>query len=150
MADKTVSIMVNDQEELAMTFKHVTEVSPSEELDSDTEDTFDGPVGKGTENPAYTIDISKLDLEAVDETGKTAMERYDLFKKILVALRTQKGTLIVSEVLKPKEGGAFKVTERYNNVLLSSNKHKISAKDLTARDLTFKAESRTDEPSVRV
>ena len=150
MADKTVIIAVNDFPELKMTFKHVTKFEPSEELDSDNTDTFDGPVGRGTENPSYKIDISKLDLEATDETGLSAMERYDLLKEILRALRNNKGTITASEVMKPKGEGAFKATEHYNNVLLSSNKHTIDPKDLTARDLSFTAESRTDEKSVRV
>ena len=96
MADKTVSIAVNDYPDLKMTFKHVTKFEPSEELDSDTTDTFDGPVGRGTENPSYKIDISKLDLESTDETGLSAMERYDLLKDILKALRNHKGTITSS------------------------------------------------------
>lgn len=149
MADKTVSIEVNDRPDLKMTFRHVTEVKPKEELDSENTDTFDGPVGRGTENPAYTIDISKLDIDQADE-GLSAMDRYKLCKDILKALRNNKGTLTISEIMYPKGEGAFQVTEHYNNVLLSSNEHTINPKDLTARDLTFTAESRTDVDPVRV
>lgn len=148
-ADKTVSISVNDQPELKMTFRHVTEVKPKEELDSENTDTFDGPVGRGTEHPGYTIDVSKLDMDRA-EGGLSAMDRYALFKKILVALRNNKGTLSISEIVRPKGEGAFEVTEIYNNIGLSSNEHTLNPKDLTARDLSFTAESRTDVDPVRI
>lgn len=149
MADKTVSIEVNDHPELKMTFRHVTEVKPKEELDSENTDTFDGPVGRGTENPGYTIDISKLDLEKA-EGGLSAMERYALMKRILVALRNNKGTLYVSEVFRPKGEGPFEAAEIYNNIMLASNEHALNPKDLTARDLSFTAETRTDVDPVRI
>lgn len=152
MADKTVSIGVIDpenDENLSLTFKHVTKVDCNEELDGDSTDTFDGPVVRGTENPGFTIDISQLDLEAAD-SNQSAMERYALLKKILRIMRNTKGTLTVSEVSYPKGEAAFKVTEIYNDVLLTSNKHSISPKDLTARDLSFKAESLNELDPVRI
>ena len=149
MADKTVSIKVNNNPKLKMTFKHVTEVKPKEELDSDSVDTFDGSVSRGTEHPKYTIDISKLDVETADNT-MSAMARYALLKKILKALRNNQGTLTISEKVYPKGEGAFRVTEHYNNIFLASNDHTLSPKDLTARDLSFKAESRTDVDPVRL
>ena len=100
MADKSVSIGVIDpenDENLSLTFKHVTKVDCNEELDGDSTDTFDGPVVRGTENPGFTIDISQLDLESAD-SDMNAMERYALLKKILRIMRNTKGTLSVSEV----------------------------------------------------
>ncbi|WP_407415804.1 hypothetical protein [Methanobrevibacter sp.] len=146
MADKTVSIGVTDPEtntKLALTFKHVTKCECEEDLDNNNTDTFDGPVGRGTEFPGYSIDISQLDLEAPDSV-MSARERYVLLKKILKIMRSNKGTITVSEMSYPRGEAPFKVTENYNGVLLSSNKHTIDPKDLTARDLSFSAESRDD------
>lgn len=146
MADKTVSIGVtdpSDNTELLLTFKHVTKAECEEDLDSDNIDTFDGPVGRGTENPGYKIDISQLDLEAPD-SGMSARERYILLKRILKIMRNNKGTITISEMSYPRGEAPFRVTETYNDVLLSSNKHTVDPKDLTARDLSFNAESRTD------
>ena len=142
MADKTVSIGVNNDKNLKLTLRHVTEVKPKEELSADSTPTFDGPVTTGTDKPSYTVDISKLDL--------ATMADYALFKKILKALRNNYGTISVSEVVRPKGDGAYRVTEHYNNILLSSNDYTIDAEDLTARDLSFIAQSRTDKDPVKL
>lgn len=142
MADKTVSIGVNNNKKLKITCKHVTEVKVTEELESDTTATFDGPVVRGSDNPSYTIDISKLDLDSMD--------RYVLMRNILKALRNNYGTITVSEVVRPKGEGAYKLTSHYNNVLLASNEHTLSAEDLTAAELSFSGESVTDESPKRI
>ena len=142
MADKIVSISVNNDKNLKITFKHVTQVDVDEELEADSVKTFDGPVSRGTDNPSYKIDINKLDLET--------MSRYVLIKKILKALRNNYGAISVSEIVRPKGEGAFKVTQYYSNVLISGNKHTISAEDLTARELSFIAENCADRDPVRL
>ena len=71
-------------------------------------------------------------------------------KRILVALRNNKGTLYVSEVFRPKGEGPFEAAEIYNNIMLASNEHALNPKDLTARDLSFTAETRTDVDPVRI
>lgn len=142
MADKTVSMRVTDpatNENLSMDFQYVTEVKPKEELESDTTKTFDGPVVRGTDNPAYTIDINLLDLTKAT-TDMTPMEVYSYVRRMLKLLRNNHGTLSLSEVVKPKVGGAFRVSETYSGVLLASNNYTISAEDLTARELSFSAE----------
>lgn len=142
MADKTVSIGVTDpqtNEDLSLTFQHVTEVKPNEELESDSTATFDGPVVRGTDKPSYSIDVSYLDLTRTT-TEMSAMDTYTYLHRILRLLRNNHGTLNVSEIVRPKGEAPFKVTETYGGVLLSSNEHTISAEDLTARDLSFSAE----------
>ena len=64
MADKTVIISVAD---LELTFKRVTEVKISEELDSDIVKTFDEPVTVPSSDGGYTVDISALEARNVDE-----------------------------------------------------------------------------------
>lgn len=142
MADKTVSIGVNNDKNLKLTFKHVTEVKVTEELEADSVKTFDGPVSRGQDNPPYTIDVSKLDLDT--------MANYVLFKKIIRALRTNYGTISVSEVVRPKGEGNYRITSHYNNILVSSNEYTIDAEDLTARELSFVAESCTEKDPVKL
>ena len=80
MADKTVIISVAD---LELTFKRVTEVKISEELDSDIVKTFDEPVTVPSSDGGYTVDISALEARNVQE--------FKTLKQILKRLKTMLG-----------------------------------------------------------
>ena len=129
MADKTVIISVAD---LELTFKRVTEVKISEELDSDIVKTFDEPVTVPSSDGGYTIDISALEARNVDE--------FKTLKKILKKLKTQSGNITVKENVKHKTGNVD--DENYlSGVTLTSNEVTYDAEDLTARELSFNAEA---------
>ena len=129
MADKTVIISVAD---LELTFKRVTEVKISEELDSDIVKTFDEPVTVPSSDGGYTVDISALEARNVDE--------FKTLKKILKKLKTQSGNITVKENIKHKTGN-FDDENYLSGVTLTSNEVTYDAEDLTARELSFNAEA---------
>ena len=129
MADKTVIISVAN---LELTFKRVTEVKISEELDSDIVKTFDEPVTVPSSDGGYTVDISALEARNVDE--------FKTLKKILKKLKSESGNITVKENIKHKTGN-FDDENYLSGVTLTSNKVTYDAEDLTARELSFNAES---------
>ena len=129
MADKTVIISVAD---LELTFTRVTEVKIKEELDSDIVKTFDEPVTVPSSDGGYTVDISALEARNVDE--------FKTLKKILKKLKTQSGNITVKENIKHRTGN-FDDENYLAGVTLTSNEVTYDAEDLTARELSFNAES---------
>lgn len=129
MADKTVIISVAN---LELTFKRVTEVKISEELDSDIVKTFDEPVTVPSSDGGYTVDISALEARSVDE--------FKTLKKILKKLKSESGNITVKENIKHKTGN-FDDENYLSGVTLTSNEVTYDAEDLTARELSFNAES---------
>lgn len=129
MADKTVIISVAN---LELTFKRVTEVKISEELDSDIVKTFDEPVTVPSSDGGYTVDISALEARNVDE--------FKTLKKILKKLKSESGNITVKENIKHKTGN-FDDENYLSGVTLTSNEVTYDAEDLTARELSFNAES---------
>ena len=140
MADKTVIISVTDEdtkETKELTFNRVTEVKISEELDSDIVKTFDEPVSVPSSDGGYTVDISAL--EARDIT------RFRTLKQILQKMKTVQGSITVKEVVKVKGENPFEDVNFLGGVLLSSNEVTYDAEDLTARELSFSAETMAEE-----
>lgn len=136
MADKTVIISVQDDvtgETKELTFNRVTEVKISEELDSDIVKTFDEPVSVPSSDGGYTVDISAL--EARDVT------RFRTLKQILQKMKTVQGNITVKEIVKVKGEASFEDTNFLGGVLLTSNEVTYDAEDLTARELSFNAET---------
>ena len=129
MADKTVIISVED---LELTFTRVTEVKISEELDSDIVKTFDEPVTVPSSDGGFTVDISALEARNVDE--------FKTLKKILKKLKTTQGNITVKENIKHKTGN-FDDENYLGGVTLTSNEVTYDAEDLTARSLSFNAET---------
>lgn len=129
MADKTVIISCAG---LTLTFRRVTEAKVSEELDSDIVKTFDEPVTTPSSDGGFTVDISALEARNVDEF-------FDL-KRILKLMKSKPGEITISEQHKHRDGNFL--DENYcSGVTLTSNEVTFSAEDLTARELSFKAES---------
>ena len=126
---KTVIISCGD---LTLTFYSVTEAKISEELDSDTTATFDGPVAIPSSDSGYTVDISALEARNVEE--------FINLKKILKRMKKNKGSITISEEVKHKDI-TFPDVNFLNGVTLTSNEVTYSAEDLTARELSFKAET---------
>lgn len=133
MADKTVIISVDGKE---LTFRRVTEVKISEELDSDVVKTFDEPVSVPSSDGGYTVDISALEARTVDE--------FFTLKQILQRMKTVPGDITVTETVKVKGEDPFDDENHLGSVLLSSNEVTYDAEDLTARDLSFTAETNTE------
>lgn len=129
MADKRVQIGVGD---LKLALLRVTEVKVSEEIDSDLVKTFDEPVSVPSSEGGFTIDVSTLEARSLTD--------FKTLKKIIKRLKTETGTLSVYELIKHKEGN-FEIENHFSGVSLSSNEVTFNAEDLTARDLSFKAES---------
>ena len=131
MADKRVTISVGPESDpLNLPLLHVTEVKESEEIDSDTIPTFDEPVNVPSTDGGYTIDISLLEVRSVDD--------FITLKRIIKRMKTEEGTVSVYEDIKHRDGN-FLAERHYGGVILSSNEVTVSAEDLTARDLSFKA-----------
>ena len=129
MADKRVQIGVGN---LSLSFLRVTKVEAEENLDSDLVKTFDEPVSVPSSDGGYKIDISSLEARSLAD--------FKTLKKILKRLKTETGTLSVYETIKHKEGN-FESENHFGGVSLTSNKVTYDAEDLTARDLSFNAES---------
>lgn len=131
---KTVIIGV-DNTDLQLTFYGVTSADIDENLDSDTVKTFDEPVTTPSSDGGYTVSISALEARNVDE--------FKTLKKILMLLKTKTGSITIKENHKHKSGD-FDAENYLHGVRLSSNKVKYDAKDLTARDLEFNAQTLTE------
>lgn len=127
---KFVSISCGDYslEEL----KSITEVSVSEEIDSDLVKTFDEPVPVPASDGGYTLDVSLLVTRDIDE--------FITLKKIIKLMKSTEGNIQVKETHKRKNGDVTESND-FSGVLLSSNEVTYNAEDLTARDLSFKAKS---------
>ena len=129
MADKTVIIGVDGKE---LTFKRVTEVKISEELDSDIVKTFDEPVSVPSSDGGYKVDISALEARTVDD--------FFTLKQILKRMKTNAGDLTIKEIVKVRGENDFDDVNYLHGVTLTSNEVTYDAEDLTARDLSFNAE----------
>jgi len=137
MGQKTVIITAGEEGNTkTLTFHRVTEVKISEELDSDIVKTFDDPVTVPSSDGGYTVDISALEAQTVGE--------FKTLKQILKKLKTDSGTITVSEVIKVKSDKPFTNTNVLSGVTLTSNEVTYDAEDLTARELSFNAESMTE------
>ena len=133
MADKTVIISVDGKE---LTFNRVTEVKISEELDSEVVKTFDEPVSVPSSDGGYKIDISALEARTV--------EKFFTLKQILQRMKTVPGDITVIETVKVKGEDPFDDENHLGSVLLSSNEVTYDAEDLTARELSFTAETNSE------
>ena len=129
VADKRVQISCGDKQ---IEFHRVTEVKISEELDSDLTKTFDEPVTVPSSEGGFTVDIDALEARNVDEF-------YNL-KTILKRMKTTPGNISVYETVKHRDGN-FEVENHLGGVSLTSNEVTYNAEDLTARSLSFNAES---------
>lgn len=128
MADKRIQIGVGD---LNLSLLRATEATVTDELDSNITKTFDEPVTESSEG-GFTIDVSALEARSLSD--------FITLKKIIKRMKSEKGTLSLFETVKHKEGN-FETEYHFSGVGLSSNKVKYSADSLTARDLSFKAET---------
>ena len=134
-ADKRVNIGVKIDElgvDKSLQLLRVTEANISEEIDSQMVKTFDDPVSVPSNDGGFTVDLSMLEARNVNE--------YRTLKEILGYLKKYQGTLSIIETVKHKDGN-FEQENHFSGVSLASNKVKFSATDLTARDVSFNAES---------
>ena len=137
MGQKTVVITAGEKNDTkTLTFYRVTEVKVSEELDSDIVKTFDEPVTVPSSDGGYTIDISALEARTIED--------FKTLKQILQKLKTDSGSITVSEEIKVKGQDKFLNTNMLDGVTLTSNEVTYDAEDLTARDLSFNAETLTE------
>lgn len=111
----------------------ITEVKVSRELDGgDPTPIINGePVSVPTSDKGFTIDISTIYADSVDQYVKLA--------QVLKGLEENKGTLSVFEEIKTKEG-TIEDEKNCHGVLISSNEYTLNAEDLSASELTFTAE----------
>ena len=126
---KTVIIGVKD---LSLTIKGVTKADIGEELDADVVATFDDPVSVPSSDSGFTIDIDALEARNIEE--------FKTLKKILMLMKIETGEITIKETHKHKSGN-FEDENFLTGVRLTSNKVEYSPKDLTARNLSFKAET---------
>ena len=137
VADKRVHIGVpkNKSEKLpalSLDFLRVTSVDVEENLDSDIVKTFDEPVSVPSTDGGFGIDISALEARSKAD--------FITLKRILKRLKNETGSLSIYETVKHRDGN-FENEHHFTGVSLTSNKVKYDAENLTARDLSFNAES---------
>lgn len=131
MADKRITLEATYKgAKLSLALLRVTECEESEEIDSDMTPTFDEAVPVPSTEGGYKIDISMIEARSLND--------YIKLKRILKGLKSETGSLSVFETIKHKEGN-FEAERHYSDVNLSDNKVKLSAEDLTARDVSFNA-----------
>lgn len=114
----------------------VTSAKVSEEIDSDLVKTFDDPVPVPASDGGFTIDVSVLVTRNVED--------FITLKKIIKKMKKTEGTISIMEIHRRKDGDVTE-EQHYSGCLLSSNESEISAEDLTARDLSFKAKSQVEK-----
>lgn len=129
MADKRIQLGVG---KLKLNLLRATEANVSEENDSEIVKTFDEPVSVPSSEAGFTIDISMLEARSLAE--------YKRLKQILKLMKSTTGTLSIYETVRHKKGD-FEVENHFSGVSLTSNKVKYSADSLSARDLSFNAET---------
>lgn len=129
MADKRIQIGCGD---LNLSLLRATKASIDEEIDSDIVKTFDEPVTAPSTDGGFTVDIDVLEARSLSD--------FIILKKILKRMKKEKGTLSVFETVRHKEGD-FETENHLGGVSLASNKVEFSADSLTARSLSFKAET---------
>ena len=129
--DKFISIACADYE--LTNLRGVTEVKVSEEIDSDLIKTWDDPIPVPASDGGFTIDVSLIQTRNVEELIT--------LEKIILAMKKNEGTISIMETHRRKDGDVT-VEEHHSGCLLSSNKYKITAEDLTAKDLSFKSKSK--------
>ena len=129
MADKRIQIGVGD---LNLSLLRATKASIDEKIDSEIVKTFDEPVSVPSSEGGYTIDIEVLEARSLSD--------FITLKKIIKRLKNETGTLSIFETVKHKEGN-FEMENHFSGISLSSNKVEFSADSLTARSLSFSAET---------
>ena len=133
MADKTVIISVDGKE---LTFRRVTGAKISEELDTEVVKTFDEPVSNPSSDGGFKVDIDALEARTVDE--------FFTLKQILQRLKKYPGDLTIKEIVKVKGEEPFEDANYLGSVLLTNNEVSYDASSLTARSLSFNAETLTE------
>lgn len=132
MADKRVQIGCGD---LNLSVLRTTKATITEEIDSDIVKTFDEPVSVPSTDGGFTVDLSILEARNLND--------FITLKKILKRMKTETGTLSIFETIKHKEGN-FETENHFGGVSVSSNKVEFSADSLTARDISFKCETKRE------
>lgn len=132
--DKYISLRCEDIE--LANLRGVTKTKVSEEIDSDLVKTWDDPIPVPASDGGYTIDVSVIKTRTVEDFVK--------LKKFIKLVKKSEGTISIMETHRRTDGD---VTEEmhFSGCLLSSNEFEISAEDLTAKDLSFKAKSLTEK-----
>ena len=118
--------------ELQLKLLRVTKVDVDEQLDSDITKTFDEPVSSPSNDGGYKIDMSLIEARTLEE--------FKTLKKIVNRLKTEDGEVSVYETVKHREGD-FEQENHFSGVRVTGNKVSFDAENLTARDLSFNAES---------
>ena len=129
MADKRIQIGVGD---LNLSLLRAKKASIEEELETKKEPTFDEVVVLPPSSGGYTIDIEVLEARSLSD--------FITLKKILKRMKTETGTLSIFETVRHKEGN-FESEYHLSGVTVSSNKVEYAPDDLTARSLSFAAET---------
>lgn len=129
MADKRITLQCGDYK---LQLLRATEVKDKEEIDSDVKKTFDEPITTPSSDGGYTIDVSIIEARSVDD--------FIILKKILKMMKSEEGEVSLFEDVKHREGN-FTDEKHFTGVKLSSNEGTMSAEDLTAREISFIAQS---------
>lgn len=129
MADKRVQIGVGD---LQLGVLRVTKVDVDEQFDSDITKTFDEPVSSPSNDGGFKIDMSAIEARSLND--------FKMLKRIIKRMKTEDGTLSLYETVKHKEGD-FEQENHFSGVRVTGNKVSFDAENLTARDLSFNAET---------
>ena len=133
--EKTVVISVTDEKKVTkkLTFTRVTEAKINQELDSNIVKTFDEPVSVPSSDGGYKVDISALEARTVED--------FFTLKQILLKMKDTPGNITISETVKVKGEDAFEDANYLGGVMLTNNEVTYDAEDLTARELSFNAET---------
>lgn len=112
-----------------------TSIKASPETSLATTTTFDGPVNSGTDKIPYTIEISKLRYEGLQEHKE--MDR------ILNSMLVNPATVTVKEtVITATE--TYTIVDHYFGGLIDGNDYEIKPDDHTVENLKIKCESKSE------
>ena len=135
-SDTDVSICIFVKSSAISNKSGVTSSKVSEEIDSDLVKTWDDPIPVPASDGGYTIDVSVIVTRNVED--------FITLKKMIKAMKKQEGTIRIMEIHRRNDGDVTE-EQHFSGCLLASNESEITAEDLTARDLSFKAKSQVEK-----
>lgn len=114
-----------------------TGVKSSPDLSTSSTNTFSGAIVDGTDNIPYTIEVSRI--------RNDGMEQHMALSEKLDDMMKNGDDITVIDTMKPKGQDAYQVIDHYFNCLLEGNDFEMKTDELTAESLKFRASSKVRE-----
>lgn len=114
-----------------------TGIKSTPETSTSKTNTFSGAIVDGTDNIPYTLEVSKLRNDSIEE-------HIALSQKLDSMLKVADDVTVIDTV-KPKGQDAYQIIDHYFGCILDGNDYEVKTDDLTAVSLKFSASSKVRE-----